>query len=248
MQAYLFELGLSTDTASAEKEALKLLSENWSSIVQTAGKQQSEYAEMSTNAATQFATLLNEELTQCEKIRMEATSQFKALEQTFREKLALLAPVTYWREKATKHRNVSIVLGIAFVAMGVVTAWLVWLALQHFVIAQVPVSSKASDSSIPPEYWRYTIPVAIGSFLLWPMRILARMLFSNLHLREDAMERVTMANTYLAFSEAKAGLREEDRKLILEMLFRPSSTGIVYDDAAPSSMFAILSKVGSGKH
>jgi len=248
LQAFLFEHGLSSDTASAEKEALRTVSENWSAIINSAGKEHSEYCRMRTEAANDFATLIKSETAECEAIRNTAADKFKTLEHTFREKLALLAPVTYWKEKATKHRNVSIALGIAFLAMGGVTASLVWMALQHFVIGQMPNSSNASASVPQPEYWRFTIPVAIATFLIWPMRILARMLFSNLHLREDAMERVTMANTYLALSQAKEGLKDEDRKLILEMLFRPSSTGIVHDDASPPSILNYLSKAGSGRH
>jgi len=80
------------------------------------------------------------------------------------------------------------------------------------------------------------------------MRILARMLLSNLHLREDALERVTMVNTYLSLSEGKQGLKDDDRKLILEMLFRPSTTGIVQDDATPPSLLTYISKASSGKH
>ena len=96
-------------------------------------------------------------------------------------------------------------------------------------------------------YWRYAIPVATATMLLWPLRILSRMLLSNLHLREDARERVTMANTYLALVQSKEGLKDEDRKLILEMLFRPASLGIVRDDAATPSITHFLSRLGSGQ-
>ena len=212
----LFDLGISADAALAEKQALQSLSKRWSSIIETSDKRQSEFTRMIDDAAAKSEKLLGDELAQCGRTRRKASDQFEELEHIFREKLALLAPVTYWKEKATKHRNVSVVLGIAFVVMGGITAWLVWLTLQHFVIGQVPVSSNLSDSIIQPEYWRYTIPFAIGTFLVWPMRILARMLLSNLHLHEDAIERVTMANTYLALTEAKAGLKEEDRKLITD--------------------------------
>jgi hypothetical protein len=248
VQGYLFDLGLSNDGAAAEKEALRLLSESWSSFFQVARKKQSEFDQIIADAAANLTQLRKRESEQCEEIRTVASENFKSLEHTFHEKLALLAPVTYWQKKAEKHRNASIVVGIAFIAMGVLTVWLVWAALQHFVIGQINVSSNPSVIILQPEYWRYSIPLGIGTFLLWPMRILARILFSNLHLREDAFERVTMANTYLALSQSKEGLKAEDRKLILEMLFRPSSPGIVHDDAAPPSIVGYLSRAGSGKH
>jgi hypothetical protein len=70
---------------------------------------------------------------------------------------------------------------------------------------------------------------------------------SHLHLRSDAKERITMAKTYLSLVRSKEGLSETDRKLILETLFRPSSTGLIHDDAAPASAIYLLSRLMSGE-
>ena len=56
-----------------------------------------------------------------------------------------------------------------------------------------------------------------------------------------------MANTYLALVQSKEGLKDEDRKSILEMLLRPASLGIVRDDAATPSITHFLSRLGSGQ-
>lgn len=76
----------------------------------------------------------------------------------------------------------------------------------------------------------------------WATRILVRLYMSEHHLAIDADERATMALTYLALME-RGAVEEKDRALILAPLFRPSSDGIVKDDAAPDmSPAGLLSK------
>ena len=55
----------------------------------------------------------------------------------------------------------------------------------------------------------------------------------DLRLHTDAGERVVMAQTSLALVAESAGPKDVDRTLVLSSLFRPSSTGVVKDDAAP---------------
>jgi hypothetical protein len=72
-----------------------------------------------------------------------------------------------------------------------------------------------------------------------------RIVLSNLHLEIDSGERVVMAKTYLAMVKEK-NISDEDRKLVLASLFRPTSTGMVKDDAAPATWMDFLSRIVSG--
>ena len=56
------------------------------------------------------------------------------------------------------------------------------------------------------------------------------MFLNHQHLGTDAAQRVTMVQTYLALIESDKLPKDEDRKLILQSLFRPGSDGIVKDD------------------
>ncbi|NJL16728.1 MAG: hypothetical protein HC938_05535 [Nitrospira sp.] len=236
----MFEQGIAQESSSSERAALEKAEQQWTTLVNKVGAAHVTLKEETTRLTIDALRQTEEQHNVFTKKLQEAESSFKALEKTFKEKLALLAPVTYWDAKATIHLRVSIGLAIAFAVLGSLSAFLVWLELQAFVI---PMTEGHQQSN----YWRYAIPVATATMLLWPLRILSRMLLSNLHLREDARERVTMANTYLALVQSKEGLKDEDRKLILEMLFRPASLGIVYDDAAPPSITHFLSRLGSGQ-
>ncbi|MPX90331.1 DUF6161 domain-containing protein [Salinivibrio sp. VYel1] len=76
----------------------------------------------------------------------------------------------------------------------------------------------------------------------WVTRLSAKIFISNLHLRTDADERVTMIQTYLALLREGSGPMDEERQLILQTLFRPSSTGFIKDDG-PSSFHELVTNV-----
>ena len=74
------------------------------------------------------------------------------------------------------------------------------------------------------------------------IRILVRMFLSNLHLATDAAERRTMILTYLSMSREGAEFTKDDKKLIVQHLFRSASDGLVKDDAAPPTIFEMLTR------
>lgn len=72
--------------------------------------------------------------------------------------------------------------------------------------------------------------------------MVVRIFLSQLHLAQDAAERTTMVTTYLSLLESKSVLSEEDRKIFLAAIFRPTSDGIVKDDGIPPSMADLLTR------
>jgi hypothetical protein len=57
---------------------------------------------------------------------------------------------------------------------------------------------------------------------VWVVRILVRLLLSNIHLLTDARERVTMVQTYLALLR-RGKIKDDERMFILQTLFRPET-------------------------
>jgi hypothetical protein len=86
------------------------------------------------------------------------------------------------------------------------------------------------------QLWQVTQLALVAVFGVWIMRLLVRLLLSNTHLHTDASERRTMMLTYLAMMRERQLPEDGSRKLILQALFRPSSTGIIKDDASPPFM------------
>jgi hypothetical protein len=70
------------------------------------------------------------------------------------------------------------------------------------------------------------------------------MFLSNAHLATDAAERVVMVKTYLSLLEAEKLPADDDKKLILQALFRPASDGIVKDESLPHPALDFITKLG----
>lgn len=74
------------------------------------------------------------------------------------------------------------------------------------------------------------------------VRLASKIFISHLHLQTDAHERITMIQTYLAMLRNDEAVKEEDRNLILQALFRPSPTGYIKDDS-PFVIQDLISKL-----
>ncbi|MBP7769858.1 MAG: hypothetical protein KA055_01900 [Aliarcobacter sp.] len=84
------------------------------------------------------------------------------------------------------------------------------------------------NSNLP---WYFLMIFASSSFF-WIIRITVKIALSNLHLSEDAHERVVMIQTYLAFVKEGELKDENDKNLVLSPLFRPSNIGIIQDESS----------------
>ena len=87
-----------------------------------------------------------------------------------------------------------------------------------------------------------SILLAISTSDVWLTRLSAKIFISNLHLRMDADERVTMFKSYFALLAEGSGMNDGDRQLILQTLFRPSSTGFIKDDGPTNPLGAVTAK------
>ena len=128
--------------------------------------------------------------------------------------------------------------------------------------ASVPASGASGDAKTPspsvPNATPSTISDAIevaaswklGSFILlatlcfWLLRLLVRVFLSNMHLENDAAERVTMVKTYLALLRKGRLPQATDISVVLAALFRPSGDGIVKDEGVPPTTFDLFTKLG----
>ena len=81
-----------------------------------------------------------------------------------------------------------------------------------------------------------------AAVLFWAGRLLTKLYLSQHHLRQDAEERATMTETYLALIENQAA-DSEDRLVILNALFRATPDGIVKEEGGlDPSIAAALGK------
>lgn len=163
-------------------------------------------------------------------------ARMQTLEQVFREKMSLRAPVEYWEGRQKTHQKGTKIMGaLSFGAMAL-------LAIAIGLVASWVLQNLTPDGK--PEVWRVSVLVLIGVLGVWATRLLVRMFLSNIHLSTDAAERVVMVKTYLSLLEDDKVLSDEDRKLVLQSLFRPASDGIVKDEGLPHPALDVLTKLG----
>lgn len=197
------------------------------SIHATAGEQKTLFDAAQANREGDFDKLVSDHKQEMENLR-----------KTFREEIALRAPATYWDDKRKEHERLSKVTGgLSFGGIAGAAGVLSWLI--HDLL-------RTATPNATPEAWRVAMLVLIGLFAVWGVRLVVRMFLSHLHLATDAAERVVMARTYLSLLEGDRLASKEDRQLILQALFRPTSDGIVKDEGIPPSMLEVLTRQSKG--
>jgi hypothetical protein len=183
-----------------------------------------------------FAALMETSEKQHEEAVTAHQAAMGALQKTYSEAMALRAPVDYWNDRKLRHDKRSRITGLfAFGSMAV-------LAASVGVIAYWVLSNLTPDGK--PEAWRVAVIGLVGVLGVWAVRLIVRLFLSNAHLATDADERVTMVKTYLALMEADKLPSDDDKKLILQALFRPASDGMVKDEGLPHPALEFLTKMG----
>ncbi|KQS55912.1 hypothetical protein ASG17_07630 [Brevundimonas sp. Leaf363] len=167
-----------------------------------------------------------------------------ATDKAFTEQMGLRGPVKYWKDKAEAHEGSEALLRlfvIAFfvIAMGAIV-WAFWSVGWTLINLALRPDAPAIPSGV------YVVASAgLGSaaaVLFWAGRLLTKLYLSQHHLRQDAQERATMAETYLALIENQAA-DPEDRQVILTALFRTTTDGIVKEEGGlDPSIAAALGK------
>ncbi|WP_353189888.1 DUF6161 domain-containing protein [Pandoraea pnomenusa] len=185
--------------------------------------------------ANQFSRAL-EKIKELHAAALEGhSSTMQNLQEVFREKMTLRAPVDYWEDRRSHHQKRTKVLGgWTFGSMAI-------LALMLGGVAWWVMGNLTADGK--PELWRASVLVLVAVIGVWATRLIVRIFLSHSHLETDAAERVVMVKTYLALLESDKDLSPEDRKLVLAPLFRPASDGIVKDEGLPHPALDALTKL-----
>lgn len=163
---------------------------------------------------------------------------FKA---AMKKEISLKEPIDYWTQKATDHEKAKNWWGRAFAAYVSIVIALLAISVLGFGGGIQGFIASWKDSGIGAVA-TFAGLIGIGMVIA---RVLYRLFASQLHLWNDARERVTMIQTYLAL-EAEGHVKEEFLGALLQRLFSPSSDGIVKSDlGAVGPTDALLKLLGN---
>lgn len=100
-------------------------------------------------------------------------------------------------------------------------------------------TSKSKDNFTTihnSKIWIYGILILFSSIFVWFIRIIVKITLSNYHLSIDANERVIMIRTYLSLLKEGNGFDKDDKKVMLDNIFRPTNFGIIKDETKVTMM------------
>lgn len=264
---YFFKNGIKNRT-KGESEALKKLSAEFKVALSSQSFEHNANRssfESLRSAIESYTENIRNEFEKSQATRQEewekeldkARKDLEALTETYDNHMKLAAPVSYWEKKRKKHRNWSFVF---FVLIGIGMVY-----FGHLLVTELELVSKAVDaakavqpaknaaSSAASSIIELATTWKIGSFVLlatlgfWVIRIFVRLFLSHIHLENDAAERVTMAQTFLALKRDSSLSGTEHIGTILAALFRPTGDGIVKDEGLPPTAMEWLTKLGGNK-
>lgn len=182
---------------------------------------------------------------------VNAKADLENIKSAYDKHMALAAPVEYWQSKQTRHFNWMCATGVLTAIAMILAGWLL-----HCELTEVAAKATASAATGGAKQdgvvgllsalttWRLGSFILLATLAFWILRLLVRVFLSNMHLENDAAERVTMVKTYLAFTRDGQLTGDPDNlKAILAALFRPTGDGIVKDDGAPPGLYELLTKL-----
>lgn len=148
------------------------------------------------------------------------------LEETYREKLRLEAPATYWQGKAENNFWQGIVWTILLVLVLV-------SGLAGFgYLFKLWVESKALPVQLH-SLQGIALFITILSSYAFMIKTFARLAFSAFHLQRDAEEREQLTHVYLALSH-DGEIDSEAKNIVLQALFSRADTGLLSGDSSPT--------------
>ena len=160
------------------------------------------------------------------------------LKETYESHMVLEAPVKYWRAKRMQH-NIAIKHIQKLLIRGSIIA-----ALVIGIAAVLLLPDFHPSETIP---WRNLGLFALISTLgLWFIRLMVKLLLSNIHLSADAREREVMIQTFMAMmrhKESRDGVSKEDIAIVLAPIFKPSTSGVIKDEGGPVTLTDFITRM-----
>jgi len=218
----------------------------WAEVRQTISKEHEDLRKSSAEISSQYVAaqarieeMLATQAKRFDDIEIERGEKYSELvsghegemeniRKAFKTGLALHSAVTYLKERAQFHstqkwsyaKTASAVAIVTAVLVGVIAFWII------------------GEKSVSP------VQIAAAAFAatltFWLLRILVRSLLSNMHLEQDLAARAVLVQTYLALIAEGGAIPGEDREKVIALVFRPTSDGLVRDDAAPPGWLSFM--------
>ena len=189
-------------------------------IAESKAAQVKEFVADQDERNTSYADLVNGHQEEMENIR-----------KAFKHETALKSAVMYLQNKGASHRKLAWRFAIsAIVVGGAAISGALYLGFA------VLAGKSRVDFDLP----QLAAAAFVVTLAFWLLRVLVRSLLSNMHLSQDMGARAVLVQTYVALIAEGGAIEAEDREKVIALVFRPTSDGLVRDDAAPPGWLSFL--------
>lgn len=211
------------DTLAFNQEQTAIDIAHQTKLLQRRRKAVSKYLEKATNIQKEK---LDAVVSNIQKEASNVTTELEETRNTYEQFMSLKAPADYWNGKSETHDtnrkaglkygliSTGVIFLIAFVATG-----LGWLS---------PPTGEVSSAILIQFYLTKIIFVSAAIYII---RWFVKYTISEHHQYGNAKEKHIMIMTYLALYDENM-VSEDQRSLVLQAIFTPSSDGLISDDAA----------------
>ena len=142
-------------------------------------------------------------------------------------------PVTYWENKKNHHKWKAFRYGmyIAIAACGFLACLtkIIFSAYKDSTIVQI----DKYQITLPSSNFSLALLVVFTTASIWLVRVLVKIMMTNVALEIEALERLTMIKTYIAMENARPDKLSEAEILFFSTLFRPSPNNLTDDSSSP---------------
>lgn len=247
-----------SERLNSEKASLQQLKSNFKNSLPELDKQLVDHLKESSDKYDEYVTRIDDFQTDKEKtysdwfintkgdfetFDKESLLKLQELEKTYKEKLKLEGPATYWSQRAKSLKSqgwfalVSLVLLILIICYSL--SELLWKTPD-----QIFTSYFKGDHSAAIRW--SIIYVTLISFLAFCVKAISKVMFSSFHLARDSEERHTLTYFYLALLK-ESEIDSEEKKLIMQSLFSRADTGLLKEDSSPTMPNDLAGKMFGGK-
>lgn len=169
--------------------------------------------------------------------RIEYIDSIEDLKKAFEVDLSLKSAVKYWSDKARKHRKdakniISILTYFSPFALIVLAG----------IIFMIFLASNSLNGDLIDKNFKYVISAIFITVFVWGFRLAVKIWLSNHHLANDAEERVILVQTYLALMKDGGVPQDDDKKIVMNSIFRQAADGVVKDDGMPNPILNLVTK------
>ena len=168
-----------------------------------------------------------------------------------KNKLELEAPIEYWKKKSSGHKKVSVFLFFIILFFLLIFAPTFILTTLGTITGNVGIHWNEFDPAmryLEPEKltnlheWQWGFLLIVTLTLLWILRLGVRLFLSNVHLKNDADQRLALLQTYISLTADKNTNLANATDTILGNLFRLTGGGLIKDDAYPISAVELITR------